>query len=168
MTDIFILRHGDAEPRSASVPEADRKLTPKGKSDVERVVRLAFGKKLSPTLILTSPYRRAVETAEIARGLLPGKPRLLETPALLPQAQPEETWKELRSFAKRKQILLAGHEPHLSHSVAYLLGAPSLTLDLKKGALVRISLRSMTPEPHGELKWIVTPALARGTKTPRS
>jgi phosphohistidine phosphatase len=167
MTDIFILRHGDAEPRSAGVPEADRKLTPKGKSDVERVIKLAFRKKLTPELILTSPYRRAVETAGIARGLL-GKPRLLETPSLLPQAPPEETWQELRSFAKTKQILLAGHEPHLSHLVAYLLGAPSLTLDLKKGALVRISLESMTAEPHGQLKWIVTPALARSTKTPRS
>jgi phosphohistidine phosphatase len=165
MTDIFILRHGDAEPRG-SVPEADRPLTPKGKSDVERVVTLAFEKTSTPELILTSPYRRAVETAEIARGLLPGKPRLLETPSLLPQAQAEETWKELRSFAKTKQILLAGHEPHLSHLIAYLLGTPSLTLDLKKGALVRISLESMTPEPHGELKWILTPALARSTKTP--
>ena len=167
MTDIFILRHGDAEPRG-SVPESDRQLTPKGKRDVECVVKLAFGKKLSPELILTSPYRRALETAETARGLLPGKIRLIETPSLLPQAQPEETWKELRSFAKTKQILLAGHEPHLSQLIAYLLGTPFLTLDLKKGALVRISLDSMTPEPHGELKWIVTPALARGTKTPRS
>jgi phosphohistidine phosphatase len=168
MTEIFILRHGDAEQRSGSVAEADRQLTPKGKSDVERVVRLAFGKKLTPELILASPYRRALETAEIARGLLSGNPRLIEAPSLLPGAKPEETWKQLRSFAKTKQILLAGHEPHLSHLVVYLLGAPSLALDLKKGALVRISLPSMSPEPHGQLKWIVTPALARSTKTPRS
>ncbi len=167
MTDIFILRHGDAEPRGR-VPEADRQLTPKGKRDVERVVKLALGKKLSPELILTSPYRRAVETAEIVRGLLPGKIRLIETPSLLPEARPEETWKELRSFAKTKQILIAGHEPHLSHLVAYLLGTPSLDLDLKKGALVRISLQSVTPEPRGQLKWIVTPALTGGSKTPRS
>jgi len=168
MTEIFILRHGDAEPRAGSVPEADRKLTPKGRSDVERVVRAAFGKKLTPELILTSPYRRAVETAGVARGLLPGKIRLVETPTLLPERRPEETWKELRSFATTKQILLAGHEPHLSLLVAYLLGTPSLDLDLKKGALVRISMGRLAPEPHGELKWIITPALARNPRTRRS
>ncbi len=168
MTDIFILRHGDAEPRSGSVVEADRKLTPKGKSDVDRVIRVAFVKKPGPDLILTSPYRRAVETAEIARDLLPGKSRMIETQSLLPQAEPEQTWKELRSHVKSKQILLAGHEPHLSHLAAYLLGAPSLVLDLKKGALVRIFMERMGQEPHGELKWIFTPALARHAEVTRS
>src|SRR5258708_38558354 len=70
--EIYILRHGDAEPRSAEVEEADRKLTSKGRRDVERVMHAAAGAKVRPDLALTSPYQRALETAHDAlRGFDP-------------------------------------------------------------------------------------------------
>lgn len=159
--EIYILRHGEAEPRSARVEEADRKLTPKGRRDVERVMRAASAAKVRPELALTSPYRRAVETAEIAIHELDPKPKLVETEALLPERSPEQVWKELRPHSDANEILLAGHEPQLSSLVAFLLGAPELRLDLKKGALVRISVEKMGVAPKGELKWVLTPALVR-------
>jgi len=159
--EIYILRHGDAEPRSAEVEEADRKLTPKGRRDVENVMRAASECKVRPELVLTSPYRRAVETAQIAIGELDPKPKLVETELLLPEGRVEQAWKELRSHAAVQEILLAGHEPQLSQLVAYLLGAPTLLLDLKKGALVRISMDRIGVHPQGELKWVVTPGFFR-------
>jgi len=159
--EIYILRHGDAEPRSADVEEADRKLTSKGRRDVERVMRAASAAKVRPDLVFTSPYRRAVETAEIAIQQLDPKPKLVETEALLPEGRPEQVWKELRSHSAANETLLAGHEPQLSNLVAYLLGTPELRLDLKKGALVRIWMEKLGTAPRGELKWVVTPGLVR-------
>ena len=79
-----------------------------------------------------------------------------------PDAQPDALWKELH---KRKPgaVVLVGHEPHLSHLVAYLLGV-SVTVDFKKGALIRIDVDAERRSPRGVLKWMLTPKLARGMR----
>ena len=159
--EIYILRHGDAEPRSAEVEEADRKLTAKGRHDVENVMRAAAACKVAPEIVLTSPYRRAIETAQLAMRELESKPKLIQTDVLLPEGRVEQVWKELRGHAATQEILLAGHEPQFSQLVAYLLAAPSLHFDFKKGALVRITMDRVSGYPHGELKWIVTPSFFR-------
>jgi len=58
-------------------------------------------------------------------------------------------------------VLLAGHEPHLSHLIRFLLEAP-VAVDLKKGGLVRIDSAAQPGPPRGVLKWLITPRLVRG------
>ena len=165
--DVYVLRHGEAEPRGDHVEEAHRKLTPRGRADVERVARVARGAKVAPELVFTSPYDRARETAKIAAGQLDFSGELLETKALLPNSNPEQLWKELRTHKNVKSALVAGHEPHLSRFLAYLLGNPSLSIDLKKGALVRVTVDIAQVQPHGALKWLLTPRLSGAGKTKR-
>src|SRR5436305_781492 len=99
MTDIYILRHGDAEPRAAGLAEADRRLTPKGIRDVAQVMRRARAARVKIDLVFTSPYRRANETAALAIKSFRPKPDVRQTPALLPESRPERVWKELRAHA---------------------------------------------------------------------
>jgi len=47
----------------------------------------------------------------------------------------------------------------LSALAAYLLGAPSIYVDMKKGAIMRIDLESFGPQPRGILKWMLVPKL---------
>jgi phosphohistidine phosphatase len=115
---------------------------------------------VKPSLILTSPYRRAVETAEIAKAILGCKRKPLDSRALLPLARPEEVWDELRLHRDEKQVLLAGHEPLLGTLTAHLLGVANLALDFKKGALVRIDVEQFGVRPAGVLKWMLVPRLA--------
>lgn len=161
--EIYMMRHGDAEPRASGLDDADRKLTPKGKRDTERVARLVKAMNIEPGVILTSPYRRAVETATIALKYL-NAGKLLETSALLPQGELAQVWKEIRSQAKAAQVLIVGHEPQLSELIAFLLGCPELRLDLKKSALVFVDMGKITSSPKGELKWMLTPGLVRAHK----
>jgi phosphohistidine phosphatase SixA len=113
--------------------------------------------KIDPQAILTSGLRRADESAAIASELFPACP-VTTTQSLLPTADPAELWSELCA-SKLKRVLLAGHEPHLSQTVAYLLAVP-ISIDFKKGALVRIDApRKETPQ--GTLRWMLTPRLAR-------
>ncbi len=162
--EVFVFRHGDAEPRGDHVEEARRKLTPRGRMEVEQVARVARRVKVAPELVFTSPYDRARETAEIAVGQLEGSDELKETKGLLPNSNPEQMWKELRTHKSAKSALVAGHEPHLSRFLAYLLGSPSLTIDLKKGALARVSVDVAEAQPHGVLKWLLTPRLSGSGK----
>src|ERR1700686_4214330 len=68
--DIWLLRHAVAEEVSASGRDADRALTPDGLRRAERVARGLAALEPSIDLVLTSPYRRARQTAEPAARAL--------------------------------------------------------------------------------------------------
>lgn len=158
--EIYVLRHGEAEPRGPGIKEALRALTAKGKRDVKSVLDLAAGAMDPPGVILTSPLLRAKQTAAIAVKAFPAA-ALTETASLLPAAGPEVLWQEIGRLRGIESVLVAGHEPHLSNFVRYLL-ATAIAIDLKKGSLVRIATQNHGSAPRGSLKWMLTPRLVRG------
>src|SRR5262249_23531659 len=114
----------------------------------------------APSLIIASPLRRAVQTAEEAAQVFGYKEQILQSRALIPEASPAEVWEEIRIHKREPSILLASHEPLMSSTMGYLLRCPALMGDFNKGALVRIDCEGFGHEPAGLLKWILTPALA--------
>ena len=154
---IYLLRHGIAEN---STPDSDRALTAEGREKLRRVLARARAADVAPSLILTSPYRRAVETAEVAVEVLGYHGKIVKTRALVPEASPFDTWEEIRKRPDESAILLASHEPLMSSLAAFLLASPGLAVDMKKAALVRVDCDRLGPEPKGVLKWMLTPATA--------
>jgi phosphohistidine phosphatase len=158
--EIYLLRHGIAEDGHPGLKDADRALTPEGRKKLERVLARAHAADVKPGLILSSPLRRAIETAEIAAKSLAYKGKIVHTQALVPGAPPSQLWEELRARQDETAILLASHEPLTSAAVAFLLNAPTLQVDMKKAGLVRIDCDRLGAEPRGVLKWYLTPATA--------
>jgi phosphohistidine phosphatase len=158
--EVYILRHGIAEKMGSDGSDAERALTPKGRQKLRQVLRLVRAAAVRPSVILTSPLVRAVQTAEVAAEMFAHHHELVRTTALLPTASPQDVWQELRSRKNEPELLLVGHEPLLSQVVGYLLGTPGLRVDLKKAGLIRIRLERFTPAPSGILKWVLTPKLA--------
>jgi phosphohistidine phosphatase len=154
---VHLLRHGTAEDIEPGGADVNRKLTAAGREEVRRAIERALPAGIAPTLILSSPYARAVETAEIAAAIVGYDRNILRSQALVPTASPRQVWQEIRSRPDESQILLAGHEPLLSQLTAYLLNAPSLRVDMQKATLVRIDLEQFAGEPAGTLKWVMTP-----------
>ena len=68
--EIYLLRHGIAEDRSTTGRDPDRRLTDEGRAKLRRVLERAHQAGVRPSLILSSPYRRALETAEIMAAKL--------------------------------------------------------------------------------------------------
>ncbi len=159
---LYILRHGIAEDGQAGIADSERALTAEGKKKLRTVLKVVREADAAPDLILTSPYRRAVQTAELAAEILEYKGDLLRTRALQPDSSPGEVWEEIRVHKNQEQILLAGHEPLSSRLAAHLLACPNLQIDFKKGAIACLELERFAAEPHGVLKWILTPKLAMG------
>jgi phosphohistidine phosphatase len=157
--EIYVLRHGEAEERETGLADRDRKLTAKGKKDLKEVLKIARKAEAAPDLILTSPLRRAKETATIAADIL-GCKSVVETRNLLPGASPEQIWSEISTDYKVDSILLAGHQPHLGSLIGLLLEA-AIMVDLKKGSLVRIETHGKLGPPRGVLKWMITAKLAK-------
>ena len=158
--EIYLLRHGVAEDAPAGKPDSDRALTAAGRQKLRRVLARARGANVDPEVILSSPYRRALETAEIAVEALGYRGKVVQIPSLTPDANPRATWEEIRARKGEASVLLASHEPLMSSLLAYLLNSPSLMVDFKTGALARVDCDRFGPEPHGTLKWILTAATA--------
>jgi phosphohistidine phosphatase len=157
---VYILRHAEAEPRGPGVTEAARKLTIDGKRELRAALRLAREAGVAPEVILSSPWTRAQETALAAGDELHTK-RVIETKSLLPDVLPSHIWGEIRSLRPLKEIMVVGHEPHLSGLAAFLLEAP-VAIDMKKAAIIRVDVQDREGPPRGVLKWMLTPKLASG------
>jgi phosphohistidine phosphatase len=123
------------------------------------VLKRARTADLDPSLILSSPYRRAVETAAVAAEVLAYKGEIVRTSALVPEASPYDVWEEIRNRKNERAVLLSSHEPLMSSLAAFLLDSPPLRVEMKKAALVRIDCDRFGPKPAGVLKWMLTPGV---------
>jgi phosphohistidine phosphatase len=158
--EIYLFRHGIADDGQPGAPDSSRELTDDGRKKTAEVVKLARKAGVRPTLILTSPYARARQTARIAAEQLEYDGQVLPVESLVPHGSPEGVWQDLRDHGDEPAVLLAGHEPLLSRLVAYLLNAPALRVEMKKAGLVRVDIETMRAHPHGILKWMIVPKLA--------
>jgi len=160
LMEIYLLRHGIAEDSAPTGRDADRRLTDEGRAKLHRVLERAHQAGVRPSLILSSPYRRALETAEIAARELGYEGKIVRIPALTPEASPQQVWEAIRERRTESSVLLAGHEPLFSATVAHLLSSARAMVHFRKGALVRIDVESTGPTPAGVLEWMLTAKLA--------
>lgn len=157
---VLLLRHGIAEDGHPGLPDGERALTPEGRKKLRQVLQTAAKARVKPTLMLTSPLKRALQTAEIAKRVLKHDGEVFETRALAPGSSVEQVWEELRVHREEPSILLAGHNPQFEHLAGYLLGHPDLKMEFKKGALLRIDVDGFGAVPRGVLRWCLTAKLA--------
>jgi len=157
---IYLLRQGIAEDARPGQPDSERALTGEGREKLRRVLKRAAAAGVEPGEILSSPLRRAVETAEVAAEALGYAGKVVKTRTLVPEASPFETWEEIRSRKDQRAILLSSHEPLMSSLAAFLLDSPALQVDMKKAALLRVDCDRFGSQPRGVLKWLITPGVA--------
>jgi phosphohistidine phosphatase len=157
---VYLLRHGIAEDGHAGLPDADRALTTDGRKKLRQVLQTAAKAGVEPTLILSSPLKRALQTAEIARRMLGYKGEVVQTKSLVPGGNVEQVWDEIRTHRDQESLLLTGHNPLFGHLAGYLLGHADLKMEFKKGALLRVDVESFAAEPRGVLRWCLTAKLA--------
>lgn len=159
--ELYLFRHGIAADAPPGHSDSLRPLTPEGRERSAAVIRMARGAGVAPSLIASSPYVRAVQTAEVAAKEFGWKGGLLRLPSLVPHGTPEAVWSDIRDLRDEPAVLLAGHEPLLAHLVAWVLNAPGLLVDMKKSALVRIDIDPFNAAPRGVLRWMLVPKFAR-------
>jgi phosphohistidine phosphatase len=157
---VYLLRHGISEDEREGLDDASRALTAEGRKKLRQVLRAAVKAEVMPSLIVSSPLKRAVETADIAKSILGYHGKVLQSMALLPGATPEQAWKELRLHHEQSAVLLVGHNPLFSDLARYLLNSPHLRIDFKKGAMMRLDIEHITTQPSGVLRWYLTAKLS--------
>lgn len=154
---LYVLRHAIAEEPRPGQPDSTRQLTDTGRSRCRRVLAHAKRVKVQPQNILTSPYDRAAQTAEIAKAELGFDRELITSNALLPFVSVQELWNVIRDYAVGGDVMVVGHNPQLSMLVVWLLGGRADALWLKKSGLVALDIGGAGPHPRAELSWLLTP-----------
>ncbi len=134
---LYIVRHGiavdKADPKAP--PDPERPLTPKG---IQKTRAAALGLKelgVEPDVLMTSPYVRAAQTAEIfaeALGFPIAKVRV--TDSLKPPANPADFIKEVSRLTV-KEAMCFGHGPHVDQLIAQLVEARAVFTELKKAGV---------------------------------
>jgi phosphohistidine phosphatase len=157
---VYLLRHGIAEEGSSQTGDSDRALTNDGRRRVRQVLAHVADSGVKVDMILTSPLKRAVQTADIAATCLRSKLETSISKALVPGGIVEDVWSEIRAHRDAEALLLVGHNPLFSNLAPFLLGAPELQVDFKKGAVMRIDFETLSPKPRGVMHWYITARLA--------
>lgn len=166
MIEIVIMRHALAQDRDefAKTGHEDfmRPLVLKGRKRALRVCQhlASWGEPFD--LIMTSPYVRAKQTAEIAKSVFV-KSALVEVPELVPEAPVSAFLKCLKVKAKSaKRILVVGHEPHLSAFASWILAEEAESfIYLKKGGILSLKFESVSQLSPGTcmLDYLLPPKL---------
>ena len=110
-------------------------------------------------LILSSPFRRAKQTAEIIARNFKLRKKLAFSDDLTPAGDPRLLIQELNQIRPEPEnVLLVGHEPYLGKLVSLLAaGNTSLEIDFKKGGLCKLEVESLYLGRCAKLVWLLTP-----------
>ena len=112
-------------------------------------------------LLITSPYVRAVQTAEIfADALDYTRQKIRRNELLLPGSEPTLLFRDLAREKQASSIFVFGHAPHLDDVIATALGSKKHFASLKKAGVALVELKRISP-PIGALAWLATPKILR-------
>jgi phosphohistidine phosphatase len=160
---LFIVRHGIAVDREdPNCPaDPDRFLTDEGVEKTRQAAKGVAEIGAAPDRMLTSPYLRAVQTAELfAAELAYSKQKIQKSDLLLPGAEPLQLFRELARDKELSVAFIFGHVPHLDDVIAAAVGAKHHITSLKKAGVALVEFTRLVP-PSGELVWLATPKLLR-------
>jgi phosphohistidine phosphatase len=158
--DLYILRHGKAEEHTQSITsDAKRQLTKTGRKDIECIAKTLKNFNIKVDYIISSPLIRAQETANIvATHLWDKKKKITIWDELKPESNVLDIHKKLIKLTPDTKILLVGHEPHLTDLISSIISPESnVSINLKKGGFVSMSVNSSESRVVGTLQSILTP-----------
>jgi phosphohistidine phosphatase len=162
---LLVIRHAVAEEREAfAATGRDDSLRPLTEDGARKMRRVARGlRQVVPTIgvLVTSPFTRAAQTADIVAAEY-GLDGVQSDSVLEPERPVAEVVAWLRRVASSPLLAVVGHEPQLGRLVTYLLGGGDRTgVVLKKGGACLLEFDDTPRAGAGRLVWSVPPSVLR-------
>jgi phosphohistidine phosphatase len=159
--NLYLLRHGIAADigEAGITQDSQRPLTAEGIAKLKRGAAAMRALELKFDVILSSPFVRARETAELVAGALHAQDRLKLEPGLACGGEMREV---IRRLATRKpapdSALLVGHEPDLSRLISLLVsGDAGFPVTMRKGGFCKLSATPLLYGRCATLELLLTP-----------
>jgi phosphohistidine phosphatase len=161
--DLYLVRHAPAFQKDPDRWRHDSKrpLTPEGEKEFQLAARGLARMVPRADVILSSPARRAWQTAELLSELdsWPAPKPLPVVAASRRRASPEKATLALEDYAEAKYVAVVGHRPRLQELAAYLLTGErdGLEIKIRKGGVMCIRFDGAPAPGTGKLRWLLTP-----------
>ncbi len=155
---VYFLRHASAGEKKLK-DDDKRPLDKEGIEQCGYIGRLLSGLDVQPDLVLSSPLKRATQTASLVANELGYEGKLQIEPALRPTASYDSFREMLRHCGKLECIIVVGHNPNLSRFLSLLIsnGSDDRWTEMKKGAVARVDYNGKS----SMLDWMITPKIAK-------
>jgi phosphohistidine phosphatase len=157
---LYMVRHASAgEHLSNPKKDEKRPLDADGIEQCGYVGRALAALNAQPDVIISSPLKRATQTASLIGNELGHEGKLQLESALRPEAAFADFRRMLEKYSKQDSIMLVGHNPSITEFLAKLVAKAGCEaqVDFKKAAVARVE----TSRHSAILNWFFTPKVAR-------
>lgn len=157
--EIYLMQHGEAYPEDQ---DPERSLTRRGEDQIRSSGKALKKLGVEVDLIVSSPKKRARQTAEIVAGELGySREGIRVTEALEPLTPAEGLIAFLKGVGDKEKVFLAGHLPSLGKIASNLMSEGAhVSIHFEMGGVCRIDVEAL-PTHKGDLRWILTPTQLR-------
>jgi len=157
---LYFLRHASAG-QSLISPKKDEKrgLDKDGIEQCGYIGRALAALGVQVDIILSSPLKRATQTAALVGNEMGHEGKLVMENALRPQASFVDFQKMLEKYSSQEAVLVVGHNPNLGDFLGRVISESGCeaVVELKKGAVAKVEMRRSS----GSLSWCITPRILR-------
>jgi phosphohistidine phosphatase len=156
---LFLMRHANAGAiRDNPVLDAKRGLIKEGKEQCMLMARVLGAMKAPIDLIVSSPLKRATQTAQLVGTELGYEAKVEISPALGLNGSYADFQKLLAKYADREGVLVVGHNPSLFQFLGRLItGNGGAAVRMRKASIARVDMNHHPPR----LQLLMDPRSAR-------
>lgn len=157
---VYFLRHASAGKSTLNPKQDERRpLDEDGILQSRYIGRMLANLDVQVDQIISSPLKRARQTASLVANELAFEQTVQLDEALRPEAEFEQFQAMLARYKKYDEIMVVGHNPSFTEFLSKSISGSSGTthVDFKKGAVAKVDVEGR----NGTLQWLVTPKIAR-------
>lgn len=156
---LYLMRHADAGSlRGNPLLDSKRGLVKDGKDQCMLMARTLSALKVQIDVIVSSPLKRALQTAQFVGTEMGYDQRVEISPALGPRGSYADFQELLAEYAGHEGMLAVGHNPNMFQFLGRLVaGEEGAAIRMRKGSVARIDMEHHPPR----LQWLIDPRTVR-------
>ena len=154
--NIYLVRHSEAEPTSHLKKDSERELTQEGFYLIESAAKRWKSFIATFEYIFTSPFKRAVQTAEIVRSVTETVNEIIIDKSLSPGSSANAIIM-LSNTIEADEILFIGHQPDISYSISQFISSYDVNLKISPATICKISFKGKPKPGRGKLELLLPP-----------
>jgi phosphohistidine phosphatase len=161
---LYFFRHASAGTHHTNPKkDARRPLDEEGMLQARYMGRMLASLDVQADQIVSSPLKRALQTASLAANELAYEAPIRIDEALLPESSLEQFRGMIARLKKYDTIIIVGHNPSFTEFLSKTISGSSgaAQIEFKKVAVAKVDMNGRT----GTLEWLVTPKIARVLQT---
>ncbi|HEX9205048.1 MAG TPA: histidine phosphatase family protein [Candidatus Deferrimicrobiaceae bacterium] len=151
---IYLVRHAESVDRVGMMPDSARYLTARGRASFREAAARFREAGATPAFLLTSPFVRAVQTAEILAEAVRYDGTVIVAPQLAPGFDLGGLNAVLDGCPGGMEVALVGHEPDMGRVLTQLLSLPA-SYGMRKGAIAALDVPEAGNRLRARFAWLL-------------